>query len=96
MTEKIQFMKLEPSTMQRVEQLIDQLSMAAQSCAESVKQRLQLLLNTPDFVNKLFALKTDICATGAGELLIRLYPTDLFFELLTAVRAGDINSFAIE
>lgn len=47
------------------------------------------LLGLVDFPEELVAVKADRLSAGAGEVVVRLYPSDRLFGLLSAGGAGD-------
>ena len=57
----------------------------------------QSLLNTADSLHELFLIKSDIDTTGvAMHLGVCLDPSDRFFGLLAAVRAGDSDALVVK
>jgi hypothetical protein len=56
--------------------------------SELVRRRINLFLESPD---KFLCMKSDLAASGAGELVIRLEPTESFRELMAALLADDGN-----
>lgn len=78
----------------------EQLSMLKAELVNSSEEILckvrKLLLDTPDFLEKLFRLKIDDGSTRASKVLVSLDPTDCFRMLLAAIRTGDFDSLIVE
>ena len=49
-----------------------------------------------DLCFELARIKSDFSAAAAGELTVRLYPSDAFLRFATTVFAGDLNFCAIQ
>ncbi|MHB8411854.1 MAG: hypothetical protein ACYDDI_07885 [Candidatus Acidiferrales bacterium] len=60
--------------------------------SELFRRRVNLFL---DFPQELLCLKSDLAASGAGELVIRLEPTESLRELVFAFRADSGNGGVI-
>lgn len=70
---------------------LDQLKASLAGADPLLKQRLEALFESADFVKQLFRIQVDVSAAGAHKAAIRLEPADRFGVLLAAVVAGDID-----
>jgi hypothetical protein len=61
--------------------------------------RLKVSERTLDLSNfgfELFRIESDFSSTAAGELIVRLYPSDSFFRFATTILAGDFDLVLVE
>ncbi len=79
-----------------VETGLEQLKALLPGMDFSDRQRLQLLLDRPEFVKELFAVQVQLGSAATQDLLVRLEPTDRFLMLLSAVTAGDFDRFPVK
>jgi hypothetical protein len=67
---------------------IDRLS----ELAEAFPERVHAFIDSLDSLNCLIRVDADDCLTsGAGNVLVRLQPTDTLLDFLATFRAGDGN-----
>jgi hypothetical protein len=76
------------------EALRQDLQLLAQAAERSIEVR-ERLLELGDLAAQFGCVHTDDGAAAAGELRIRLEPTDGLRALLTAVRTGDVDGLPV-
>jgi hypothetical protein len=64
--------------------------------AEIPREVLQLLLNVAELPMQIATVDCDRGAARAGDVLVRLLPSDRFLVLLTTLRARDFDALRVE
>lgn len=79
-----------------LESALDDLEAALAASSDSLKERVQLLFDVPEFFKELFSFEVDSDAATADETAVLLNPSDRFGVLLAALRAGDVEGLVVE